>query len=206
MGVETQLASVQLIMKVLILLAACLPVVVPGAAQENRFSLFDPFELVNRIDPHKGAFQKSAFVNTPAFDPFKSFAEVTTTRKPRRRMKTSRPRPATPKSTTQTPTTTQATTSPTTTVAPTTTSDTEATTSVQIQTTDIPVEINEVVVKAKKTKKSQLNPSDRDWIKSIQRPTTRTPATTQQPIKPKQFQSRPQQFAPQQFAPQQREQ
>merc|ERR1711892_415174 len=138
MGVETQLASVQLIMKVLILLAACLPVVVPGAAQENRFSLFDPFELVNRIDPHKGAFEKSAFVNTPAFDPFKSFVEVTTTI-PRRRVKTSRPRPATPKSTTQTPTTTQATTPPTTTVAPTTTSDTEATTSVQIQTTDIPV-------------------------------------------------------------------
>merc|ERR1711892_1293391 len=139
MGVETQLASVQLIMKVLILLAACLPVVVPGAAQENRFSLFDPFELVNRIDPHKGAFEKSAFVKTPAFDHFKSFAEVTTTRKPRRKVQTSKPRPATPKSTTQTPTTTQATTSPTTTVAPTTTSDTEATTSVQIQTTDIPV-------------------------------------------------------------------
>merc|ERR1711892_614541 len=137
----------------------CLPVVVPGAAQENRFSLFDPFELVNRIDPHKGAFEKSAFVNTPAFDPFKSFAEVTTTRKPRQRVKTSRPRPATPKSTTQTPPTTQATTTltttvaPTTPVAPTTTSDTEAT------TTDIPAEINEVDVETKKTKKSQLNTS-----------------------------------------------
>merc|ERR1711892_1293518 len=175
MGVETQLASVQLIMKVLILLAACLPVVVPGAAQENRFSLFDPFELVNRIDPHKGAFQKSAFVNTPAFDPFKSFAEVTTTRKPRRRVKTSRPRPATPKSTTQTPTTKVA---PTTTVSPTTISDTEVTTSVEIQTTDIPVEINEVDVETKKTKKSQLNTSDRDWIKSIRKRTTKRTTTT----------------------------
>jgi hypothetical protein len=73
---------------------------------------------------------------------------------------------------------------------------------VEIQTTEIPVENNEM--------KSQLNHSDRDWIKSIQRRTTRRttatttttttttlPTTTQQPVQTRRFRPRQQQLAPQ---------
>merc|ERR1711881_573658 len=122
MGVETQLDWVQPDnMKCLVLLFVSLPVVVPGAAQENNFSLFDPFELINRINPHRDLRTKSAPAanNARSFDPFQPFNDITTTRKPRRRVKTSRPRlrPTTRRTTTSRPETTKVTTTvPTTTV------------------------------------------------------------------------------------------
>merc|ERR1712106_792593 len=187
-SVETQLAWVRLVkMKLLIFLFVAVLGVTLAVAQEKGFSnlLFDPFELVNRIDSQGSSFPKTFVAKKKLFD-LESFTfkplTVTTTRKPRRRIKTSRPRP---RPTTQKPTTT----TEITTLKPLTTREPEATTVVEIKTTEVPavVEIkttevpesnNEIDVETKKPKKSQLNTSDRDWIKSIRRRTTRRTTTS----------------------------
>merc|ERR1739838_283216 len=234
-SVETQQAWVRLVkMKLLIFLFVAVLGVTLAVAQEKGFSnlLFDPFELVNRIDSQGSSFQKSFVAKKKLFD-LESFTfkplTVTTTRKPRRKVKASRPRP---RPTTQKPTTIIA---EITTLKPLTTREPEAPTVVEIKSTEVPtvVEVkttevpesnNEIDVETMKPKKSQLNTSDRDWIKSIRRRTTRrtttsttttttttttatttirtTPAPTTLPqrfVQPKQFvpkQQQRQQFAP----------
>merc|ERR1712106_1126812 len=199
-SVETQQAWVRLVkMKLLIFLFVSVLGVTLAVAQEKGFSnlLFDPFELVNRIDSQGSSFPKSFVAKKKLFD-LESFTfkplTLTTTRKPRRRVKTSRPRPS---PTTQKPTTTI---TEITTLKPLTTREPEATTVVETKTTEVPtvVEIkstevptvvevkttevpesnNEIDVETKKPKKSQLNTSDRDWIKSIRRRTTRRTTTS----------------------------
>merc|ERR1712106_642628 len=178
MGVETQQAWVQLVkMKLLIFLFVSVIGVTLAVAQEKGFSnlLFDPFELANRIDSQGSSFQKSVVAKKKLFD-LESFTfkplTVTTTRKPRRKVKASRPRP---RPTTQKPTTIIA---EITTLKPLTTREPEATTVVEIKTTEVTESNNEIDVEIKKPKKSQLKSSDRDWIKSIRRRTTRRTTTS----------------------------